>query len=145
MEEYIIIGKIDKNKLGKYEEKVVTEDLILTYERLNTHILMYHREEYDQIKEYISEVIEKPDYILEDNSHIDTLIYLKNIEQINKKARIVVKLATDINEKIYTKNSILTIMRQRDKSWSQTIKNRGKIIYAKNWTFKNKDAIINIQ
>lgn len=132
MEEYIIIGKIDKNKLGKYEEKVVTEDLILTYERLNTHILMYHREEYDQIKEYISEVIEKPDYILEDNSHIDTLIYLKNIEQINKKARIVVKLATDINEKIYTKNSILTIMRQRDKSWSQTIKNRGKIIYAKN-------------
>lgn len=132
MEEYIIIGKIDKNKLGKYEEKVVAEDLILTYERLNTHILMYHREEYDQIKEYISEVIEKPDYILEDNSHIDTLIYLKNIEQINKKARIVVKLATDINEKIYTKNSILTIMRQRDKSWSQTIKNRSKIIYAKN-------------
>ena len=35
------------------------------------------------------------------------------------------------NDKMYNKNSIITLMRQRDKSWEQTLKNRGKIIYKK--------------
>ena len=113
---YISVGKINKNQVGNYKEKIITEDVILTQERLNTHILVYHREEYYQIK---------------DNSHIDTLIYLKHIQEIDKRARIVIKLATNRNEATYTKNSIITIMRQRDKSWEQTIKNRGRILFQK--------------
>lgn len=128
MEEYIIVGKIYKEKLGKYALKIITEDVILTYERLYNHIFVYHKNEYEQIKEYIKEIIENPDFILEDNTHMDTLIFLKNINQINKKARIVIKLATDRENRIYTKNSI---MRQRDKSWEQTLKNKGKIIFSK--------------
>lgn len=131
MKEYINICKFDKEKLGKYRDIIITEDVILTYERLNTHIFIYHKEEYYQIKKYINKIIIEPDLILEDNSHKDTLIYLKHIEEINKKARIVIKLATDRLDKTYTKNSIITIMRQRDKSWEQTIKNKGKIIYQK--------------
>lgn len=132
MEEFINVGKIDIEKIGEYQEKIITEDVILTAERLNNHIFLYHREEYNQIKNYIQEIIKEPDYILEDNTHKDTLIFLKHIDSINKKARIVIRLATDKEEKIYNKNSIITIMRQRDKSWKQTLKNRGKIIYTKN-------------
>lgn len=131
MEEYIIVGKIYKEKLGKYALKIITEDVILTYERLYNHIFVYHKNEYEQIKEYIKEIIENPDFILEDNTHMDTLIFLKNINQINKKARVVIKLATDRENRIYTKNSIITIMRQRDKSWEQTLKNKGRIIFCK--------------
>ena len=130
-EEYINMGKIDLEKIGKYKEMVITDDVILTYERLNNHINLYHKKEYEELEDYIYEIIKEPDYILEDNLHIDTLIYLKDISSINKKARIVVRLATDKNNEIYNKNSIITIMRQREKSWQQTLKNRGKIIFQK--------------
>ncbi len=131
MNEYTNIGKIDIKKIGKYKKKIITTELILTQERLNHHIYKYHEKEYIEIKSYIKYIIDNPDYILEDNKNIDTLIYLKHIEEINKKARVVIKLATNKNDKIYNKNSIITIMRQRDKSWEQTIKNRGTIIYKK--------------
>lgn len=129
MEEYIYIGNINTDTIGMYKEKVITDEVILTKERLINHILRYHKNEYYELKEYIREIIEEPDIIIEDNSHPNTLIFLKHIISINKKARIVVKLATNKNEKIYNKNSIITIMRQRDKSWEQTLKNRGKIIF----------------
>lgn len=131
MNEYTNIGKIDIKKIGKYKKKIITTELILTQERLNHHIYKYHEKEYIEIKNYIKYIIDNPDYILEDNKNIDTLIYLKHIEEINKKARVVIKLATNKNDKIYNKNSIITIMRQRDKSWEQTLKNRGTIIYKK--------------
>ena len=41
MEEYINIGKIDKNKIGNYRYKIITEEVILTNERYN-HILEKH-------------------------------------------------------------------------------------------------------
>lgn len=130
MNKYINIGKIDKKMIGEYKTKIITEQVILTKERLENHVLIYHKEEYEQIKKYIRKIIESPDIILEDISHEDTLIFLKHILEIDKKARIVVKLATDPNNKIYNKNSIITIMRQRNKSWEQTLKNKGKIIFA---------------
>lgn len=131
MKEYINTGKINKNIIGVYKERIITEKVILTYERLNNHILIYHFAEYEQIKRYIKNVIEEPDIILEDNSHPDTLIFLKDILEINKKARVVIKLATDKSDKTYISNSIITLIRQRNKSWEQTIKNKGKIIYCK--------------
>ena len=103
----------------------------MTYERLNKHILLYHQNEYYQLQNYIESIITYPDIVLEDKDNKDTLIFLKHIKEIDKKARIVIKLATDYNEKVYNKNSIITIMRQRDKSWEQTLKNKGKIIFQK--------------
>ena len=131
MEEYINIGTLEVNKIGKYKTKIITSEVILTNERLNNHIYIYHKDEYNQLKDYISDMISNPDYILEDSTHEDTLIFLKHVNEINKKARIVIKLATNKEDKIYNKNSIITIMRQRDKSWEQTLKNRGKIIFSK--------------
>lgn len=131
MEKYINIGEIDLNKIGEYGKKVITKETILTYERLNNHIFIYHKQEYEQLKDYIIQIVKEPDYILEDNAHADTLIYLKDIKEINKKARIVIRLATNKEDKVYNKNSIITIMRQREKSWHQTLKNRGKIIFEK--------------
>ena len=128
---YIYIGEIDKNIIGSFSKTIITTSVILTYERLNSHILKYHNDEFMQIKPYLKSIVENPDYIIEDNMHNNTLINLKHINEINKKARIVIKLATDSQDKIYNLNSIITIMRQRDRSWVQTINNRGKIIYSK--------------
>ena len=105
MKKYIIIGKIDKNKIGNYKYKIITKTVILTYERLNNHILKYHENEYNQVKKYIKDIIEKPDIILEEYKRKDTMIFLKHIKQIDKKVRIVIKLATNKEERVYNKNS----------------------------------------
>ena len=127
------ITKLDKKKLGKYENKLITEDVILTDERLYEHILLFHKEDYKQLKPYIKNIIEFPDYIIEDNRHDDTLIYLKQIDTIEKNGRVVIKLALGKDEE-HNKNSIITLMRLNKRTWNQTINNRGKII----WKNKNR-------
>ncbi|MBO5413956.1 MAG: hypothetical protein J6A29_06775 [Clostridia bacterium] len=124
------IGKLDTKKLGKYKERIITDEVILTEERLYNHILIYHKKEYEQLEKYIPRIIEEPDYIIEDNRHIDTMIYLKEIHENSKKGRIVIKLALGYDEE-HSKNSIITLMKLNDRTWEQTIKNRGKIVWKK--------------
>ena len=70
MQEYINIGKIDKSKIGKYAEKIITDEVILTNERLQ-HILDNHKKDFElyfniakEIIEIVSEVLEtREDYI----------------------------------------------------------------------------------
>jgi len=127
----IYIGKLDKNKLGEYKNKLITDEVVLTEERLAKHILDKHFKEYIQLKDYIKEIIENPDYIVKDNRHYDTIILLKNIESICKYGRVVVKLILSRDEK-HSKNSIITLMRLNERTWNQTLKNRGDIIFDKN-------------
>lgn len=126
------ITNLDRKKLGIYESKLITEEVILTDERLYEHILLFHEEEYKQLKPYIKRIIEEPDYIVEDNRHEDTMIYLKEIDDIGKNGRVVIKLALG-KDKEHNKNSIITLMKLNKRTWNQTIKNRGNII----WKSKN--------
>lgn len=122
------IGKLDIDKLGIYRNKLITAEVIMTNERLYQHILIHHKSEYEQLEKYIKDIIENPDYIIEDNRHSDTMIYLKQIS--NLKGRIIIKLALGQDEE-HNKNSIITIMKLNGRTWKQTIRNRGKIIWQK--------------
>ena len=128
------ITKLDRNKLDKYGKMLITEEVILTDERLYEHILLFHEDEYKQLRPYIKNIIENPDYIVEDNRHMDTMIYLKQVKEIEKNGRVVIKLALG-QDKEHNKNSIITMMKLNKRTWKQTIKNRGKII----WKNKNKN------
>ena len=44
------ITNLDKEKLGIYKGKLITEEVILTDDE---HILLFHEEEYKQLKPYI--------------------------------------------------------------------------------------------
>lgn len=121
-------GKLDANKLGIYQNKLITDEVIMTNERLYQHILIHHKLEYEQLEKHIKDIIENPDYIIEDNKHSDTMIYLKQIG--NLKGRIIIKLALGQDEE-HNKNSIITIMKLNGRTWKQTIRNRGKIIWQK--------------
>lgn len=129
VEELKYIGNLDKNKLGEFKDKIITEEVILTNERAE-HILLEHKKEYEQLKNYMSEIIQEPDYILKDNRHDDTIILLKNIENTGNRGRIVIKLALGIDES-HPKNSIITLMKLNERTWNQTLKNRGEIIFDK--------------
>ena len=128
------ITKLDRNKLGEYGKMLITEEVILTDERLYEHILLFHEDEYKQLRPYIKNIIENPDYIVEDNRHMDTMIYLKQVKEIEKNGRVVIKLALG-QDKEHNKNSIITMKKLNKRTWKQTIKNRGKII----WKNKNKN------
>lgn len=124
------IGKLDKNKLGKYKDKIITNDVVLTNERLEEHILLSHKKEYEQLSPYIKDIVENPDFILDDNRNKNTIIMLKNISEIDKNGRVVIKIAVAEDNK-HPKNSIITLMKLNDRTWKQTLKNRGNIIFQK--------------
>ena len=121
------ITKLDRNKLEKYKKRLITEEVILTDERLYEHILLFHENEYKELRSYLKSIIDNPDYIIEDNRHEDTMIYLKQIKNIEKNGRVVIKLALG-QDKEHNKNSIITMMKLNNRTWNQTLKNRGKII-----------------
>ena len=124
------IGKIKTEYVSEYKNKIITNEVVLTSERLNDHILIKHKKEYENLRVYLKEIVEEPDYILRDNRHSDTLIFLKYVNIANKRGRIVIKLAIAADER-HPKNSIITLMQLNERTWNQTIKNKGDIIFDK--------------
>ncbi len=118
------IGKIDKNKIGKYGEKLITQDVILTEER-KLHILQNHKKDYKIIIKNIDRVILKPKEILIDAKNVDTLFFIGNLERHN--LNVIVKLNTS-NDEIHPQNSVMTAWIIRDKNLDKLRKNN-KIIY----------------
>lgn len=122
------VGKIHRRMLGKYKEKIVTENVILTYERLK-HIQEHHPGDYEKYGVHIEEILSNPDYIIDDNKNIDTVLFLKNIKEDGKNIQIVIKLNTNLNEKD-KQNSILTFWKVKDKTYRQLLRNK-EIIYSR--------------
>lgn len=122
------IGKLDKNKLGKYKNKIITEEVIMTDERIE-HTKRRHPGDYETYLRYLPDIIKNPDYIVEDKENIDTILVLKTILKGEKNVQIVIKLQTNQQEK-YKSNSILTFWHIRDRNYRSTLKNN-KIIYSK--------------
>ncbi|HBC84890.1 MAG TPA: hypothetical protein DCZ30_05710 [Clostridiales bacterium] len=121
------IGKINKEILGEYRKKIITDRVIITNERIE-HTKKRHLDDYERYIKYIPDVLYNPDYILEDRENKDTILMLKNIEKQEKKIQVV-KLQTNLKEKEKS-NSILTFWHIRDRSYRSTIKNN-KMIYKK--------------
>lgn len=120
-EEYIEIGKINIEILKKYYE-LKTDRLILTKERIE-HINKRHNNDYELYGKYMLDIIENPDYILEDIENIDTVLYLKTIEELN--LQMVIKLQTEnVGNKA---NTVLTFWHMRKRSYNQIIRKNKKI------------------
>ena len=116
------IGKIDKNKLGKYKYRLVTDDVILTEERIK-HIQEHHPGDYEKYKDYIIEIVNNPDYIIDDNKNIDTVLFMKTIEENEKNIQIVIRLNTNFNER-NKQNSILTLWKVKIRTYNQILRNK---------------------
>ena len=122
------IGNLDKEKLGNYKNKIITEKVIMTNERIE-HIQKRHPGDYEKYINYVPDIIKDPDYILEDKDNENTILMLKTIKDKEKNVQVVVKLITNIEDKNKS-NSILTFWNIRDRNYRSTIKNN-KIVYKK--------------
>lgn len=85
------------------------------------------RGEYNIYSKYIKDILQNPNYVLEDTKNEDTIIMLKQIQEEGKNVQLVIKLSTGKDKK-KNKNSILTLWKVRNSTYKQLIRNK-KILY----------------
>lgn len=120
--EYISIGKIDREILKKINIKLITEEVVFTFERIK-HVTDKRPEIYDEVKTMLPIVIEKPDYIYNDwNNRNNTLVFIKQIDT-KSKLNIVIKVAVE-NDGKHSKNSIITLMKIGEKTFKKIYNNK---------------------
>lgn len=119
------IGKIDKNIYKCVTEDIVTDEVIITDERI-AHILERHPNDYERYYKYIKEIIEHPQYIIETNKPYTALILNKFVEG-EEIFKTVMRLTTSHDNPEF-KNSIITFMKINDKEWKRILKNK-RILY----------------
>ena len=125
MEEYVKIGILNVDILRKYF-KIKTDKLIITKERIS-HINKKHQTDYEIYGKYILQIIQEPDYILQDVENDDTVLYLKSINNLN--LQVVVKIQTESNAN--KANSIITFWHMRIRSYNKIISKNKKIFEKK--------------
>lgn len=120
-----IVGKIDKNIYKCITEDIVTDEVIITDERIQ-HIRKRHPNDYERFYSYIPEIIENPDYIIEANKS-NTAVILKEIEEQGEKFKLVLRLKVE-SDPVEYKNSVMTFWYIGDTTWRKSLKNK-KILY----------------
>ena len=119
------IGNIDRNIYQCITDGIMTDEVIITNERIE-HIKERHPDDYERFYRYLSQIIEKPDYILESNKE-NTAVILKEIEENGEKFKLILKLKVESDPKEY-KNSVISFWHIGEVTWKKNIKNK-KILY----------------
>lgn len=121
------VGKIDKNIYKCITEDIVTDEVIITDERIR-HIQERHPNDYERYYRYLKEIVEHPQYIIESNKPYTALI-LKEFSDEKEQFKTVLRITTSHDNPDF-KNSIITFMKINDKEWKRMLKNK-RILYKK--------------
>ena len=115
----IFISKLDKSLYSLMFPNIVSDDVIITKERLN-HIKTRRGEEfiYSYFNSFI-DVIQYPDYVFFDRCN--TVLICKRIDD-GKSLNLVLRFATDKDQPGY-KNSIISAMIEGKKRFNQRLRN----------------------
>lgn len=118
------IGKINKDIIGEYADKIVTDDVVLTEER-RKHIYEEHNNDYELIIYNIDKTVLNPNEVIEDLKNKDTICLIDKLEA--NYLNVIVKLNTT-NSIEHPQNSVMTawIMRERN---LKKLKEKNKTIY----------------
>lgn len=77
------VGKIDRKIYRCITDDIVTDEVVITDERIG-HIKERYPNDYERYYEYLKEVVEQPDYIVESNKP-NTALILKEIIESDEK------------------------------------------------------------
>ena len=115
------IGKIDVGKYRCITPDIITDEVIITDERI-AHIRERHPGDYERFYSYLPQIIADPDYIIKDKRP-HTAIVLKWIDEKNERFFLALRLVTPEDSPEF-KNSILTFLKVRVKEWNRLISNK---------------------
>ena len=122
------VGKIDKEVYKCITEDIVTDEVIITDERIG-HIKERHPNDYEKYCEYLKLIVEEPDYIVETKKP-NTALILKEIKESNERQfKTVLRLTTSTDNPGF-KNSIITFMKIDETEWNRLLRNK-LILYKK--------------
>lgn len=122
------VGRINRDIYKCITKDIVTDEVIITDERIQ-HIKERHPNDYEKYYEYLRNIVEDPDFIVEANKP-NTALVLKEIkESEEKRFKTVLRLTTSTDNPDF-KNSIITFMKINEKEWSRLIRNK-QILYKK--------------
>lgn len=119
------IGKIDKEIYKCVYDNILTDEVVLTDERI-LHIKERHPNDYEQFIGYLKNTIEYPDYILEANRPYTAFI-LKSFKTPDENLQVILRLVTP-QDNVTLKNSIITMLKISDKKFQKYLRNK-KILY----------------
>lgn len=121
-----VLGKIDIKLLEKEYGKILTDEIIVTNERIS-HIKERHPEDYSLFEKYGRESVTSPDLIIKDVKHCGTVFMIKKLPETNLNVVVRVVLETDDSN---LKNSIMTFYRIRNKNLKKLIE-KNRLLYKK--------------
>ena len=121
------IGRIDKNIYKCVTEDIVTDEVIITDERI-AHIKERHPNDYERFCSYIPEIISNPDYIIASNKP-NTATVLKQITNNGEKFQLVLRIITS-KDNVDFKNSVITFLNINERTWNKYLRNK-EILYKK--------------
>lgn len=124
--EIIKLGKINTQPLKSEFNNILTDDIIITNERIE-HIKLRHPEDYKLFKEYGSETVTNPDLIIKDCKNKGTIFMIKKLPDTN--LNVVARLVLDEDNPSH-KNSVMTFYRIRNKNLIK-LENKNKTLYKK--------------
>lgn len=119
------IGKIDVEKYKCVTKELVTDEVIITDERIR-HIKERHPNDFELYYRCMKEIISDPDYIIEANKPKSALL-LKAFRSDGSHFKTVLRLITSDDDSSF-KNSIITFMKINEGEWNRLVKNK-KILY----------------
>lgn len=123
-----VVGRIDRNIYKCITEDIVTDEVIITDERIG-HIKERHPNDYERYYSYLKSIVENPDYIIEANKPNTALILREIKESEEKQFKTILWLMTSTDNPDF-KNSIITFMKISEKEWSRLLRNK-RILYKK--------------
>lgn len=121
------VGKIDREIYKCITEDIVTDEVIITDERIQ-HIKDRHPDDYERYYSYLKEIVEHPQYIVE-TAKPNTALILKEFTDGEEQFKTVLRLTTSTDNPDF-KNSIITFMKINNKEWGRMLRNK-KILYKK--------------
>ncbi|MDD2960427.1 MAG: minor capsid protein [Lachnospiraceae bacterium] len=122
------VGKINRDIYKCVTTDISTDEVIITDERIQ-HIKDRHPNDYEKYCNFLKDVVEKPDYIVETNKP-NTALILKEMPNGNgEQFKTVLRLNTSSDNPKF-KNSIITFMKINEKEWKRLLNNK-TILYKK--------------
>lgn len=122
------LGKLDRNIYKCITEDIMTDEVVITDNQIQ-HIIERHPEAYNNAIEYINKAIQEPDYIINDDKHINTGLVVKRISSEKEQLLLVLRMCTSRDPKEY-KNSIITSWSISEKRLQNYLRNK-EILYKK--------------
>ena len=119
------VGRINHEIFKVIADDFITDEVIITDIQID-HIKKRHPNDYVRFFQYVKEVVQNPDYILEVNKP-DSAVLLKSITENGKNYKLILRFKTAVDPEEY-KNSVITFLSIDDKDWNRLLKNK-KVLY----------------